>query len=613
MSQNWIKGTLQDWVWGILVVVSGVCISVYAAFIQSRTLEQVGQARLEQAARVMSEALIRRVNAYTEIAFGLRSLFIVNPATSRRAFEDAVQRLDVEKRYPGVKNIAFTRYVTAAQKQAFERAVRADTSLDALGYPNFAIRPAGDREEYFVADYLWPQSSSKGVHGLDISAQPANLASMRYAMATGLPMASGPFDLIQEVTDKTGVVVRVPVFAEPSNENFLGSVAVTLRLVDLFANMHREGGLNNLHVTLTDVGSLIPGQPVGTPRPLFSTHPAEASEKAFVQMLAVYGRQWKLEAHPGASNLSLSERQAPLLIGLTGSALSMLLGILVGLLGRARLRALDNVAATHALLQSVIEHAPIRVFWKDLDCRYLGCNQLFAKDAGRASPQDIVGKMDTDMAWADQAELYVEDDKAVMASGEARLRFVEPQTTPDGKTLWLETSKVPLRDAGGEVVGILGVYDDITERKRAEAELEAHRDHLEKLVGERTLALTKANAQADAANLAKSTFLANMSHEIRTPLNAIIGMNHLLRRSGATPGQIERLDKIDSAGRHLLSIINDILDLSKIDAGRLQLEHTDFSLVRTAGYRERLRQRVGPHQGPGPRSRKQRRARLDVR
>lgn len=129
------------------------------------------------------------------------------------------------------------------------------------------------------------------------------------------------------------------------------------------------------------------------------------------------------------------------------------------------------MADSKALLLKVIDTVPMRVFWKDCNLRYLGCNMAFAKDAGMSHPSALIGKDDYQMGWCDQAELYRNDDRAVLESGIARISFDEQQTRPDGQTIWLRTSKVPLKNQNNDTIGLLGVYEDVTARKLAEQDL----------------------------------------------------------------------------------------------------------------------------------------------
>lgn len=124
------------------------------------------------------------------------------------------------------------------------------------------------------------------------------------------------------------------------------------------------------------------------------------------------------------------------------------------------------------MLQSVLDTIPVRVFWKNLESNYLGCNRPFALDAGLQSPEEIAGKNDFEMGWVEQAELYRSDDRLVMETGRSKLGYEEIQTTPDGDRIWLRTNKVPLLDAEGRIKGVLGTYEDITKSKQMEEMLE---------------------------------------------------------------------------------------------------------------------------------------------
>jgi PAS domain S-box-containing protein/hemerythrin-like metal-binding protein len=203
------------------------------------------------------------------------------------------------------------------------------------------------------------------------------------------------------------------------------------------------------------------------------------------------------------------------------------------------------------------------------DGRYIDVNQAFLEMTGYRR-EEVIGHTSLELGiWVDPADRQRLVD---ILQRDAKCRNLEARyRTRSGQCNWLLMS-ASLMDVGG-VRMILSISRDITDIKRAQLELEQHRNHLEDLVSLRTRELAQAKEVAEAANRAKSQFLANMSHEIRTPLNGIIGMTHVLRRGAVSALQAEQLDKIDTSADHLLGTINDILDLSKIEAGEILLEH----------------------------------------
>jgi PAS domain S-box-containing protein len=244
-------------------------------------------------------------------------------------------------------------------------------------------------------------------------------------------------------------------------------------------------------------------------------------------------------------------------------------GDVVGLVGSGRditeLKQMQEALAKERdLLQTLLDNSPDHIFFKDRESRFIRTNKAHALSLGLADPQHAVGKTDFDLFPREDAQRFYEEEQEIVKTGRAVVG--REWKVPDRKTggvVWLSEHKIPIRGEGGQVVGLIGVSRDITERKQAEEELR------------------EAKAKAEAATNAKSEFLANMSHEIRTPMNAVIGMSDLLLDTKLDEEQRDYLNGVKQSAEALLALINDILDFSKMEAGKLELETVDFDLRTT--------------------------------
>ena len=225
---------------------------------------------------------------------------------------------------------------------------------------------------------------------------------------------------------------------------------------------------------------------------------------------------------------------------------------------RVRDRTAELAAERH-LLRTLIDNVPDAIYAKDTESRYVLVNQAMAAGVD-TTPAELLGRTVFECYPPEQAQRFFDDDREVMRSGQALIGREEVALDRStGAQRWMLTTKVPLRDDGGRIVGIVGISRDIGELRRVQE-------------------LRIAKERAEAANEGKSRFLANMSHEIRTPMNAILGMSQLALQSGLNDAQARYVNHVQRAAESLMSILNDILDLSKIEAGHLEMECVEFDL-----------------------------------
>ena len=428
---------------------------------------------------------------------------------------------------------------------------------------NTHLRNVGAAPDMVISMMVPLQGNERAI-GLDYRRTPAQFEAAERARVTRQVVLAGPLPLVQ---GGNGLVARLPVYLrEPDGERFWGLVSAVIDSDRLFQSVGaRSTGLSfDLAIRGTD-GLGAAGATFLGSEALFRQQPVLAE-------ITLPQGSWELAAVPHGG----WPKHADTLWAVRGAYALLALLVLGSFVVMSRALQAASLARERAetaqrQVVAVLEGAPDAMLLVDAAGTVVRANPQAERLFG-PSRQRLVGRSLHELATLDDEVLQAaRGPQGLLTLAAAdRSRPLEGQgRRSDGSGFPLEISLSPLLVEDHRLVAV--AMRDVSARKEVEAELERHRSQLEAQVTQRTAQLAAAKEAAEAASVAKTVFLANMSHEIRTPLNAITGMAYLVRHAGVNAGQAHQLDTLEAASRHLLGVINAILDLSKIESGHFEL------------------------------------------
>ncbi|MEO5686660.1 MAG: CHASE domain-containing protein [Burkholderiaceae bacterium] len=591
----------------VAVLVAGLMITLLILLrLRELELERM-HARLDRDTALPGELLQHKLGEALLITQSLGRFVSTSEDLSRQRFAAFVKPLipvDSE-----IATVAWVPLVAADQRALVEQQMSVEQHAPAqifeIGSAHTPIR-AQARDVYYPMRLLEVSRprETRPVLGFDMGSTRARLSTLERARDTGTVAGSEP--IVLAGNQKPGFFAVAPVYrgdtvpatVEARRAALRGFAMVVFQADRVVQAALGERALQGFDFTLVDLDA-----PDST-RTIFlqsSTHFVAShllgSDAQILPVAAAInfgGRHWQATFSPSESYVRTNYSFDYWLVLPSGLLLTMMLASFVRASLSQQRRLQTQVAQRTRLLEqetrraqenaeryrTLFERAPEALIVYDVDAAaWVDANPRASDLTGyplkvllELPPLQIYAAVQPD--GLDTVQSLAQNNERALAGVERTVERLLVRA--DGSQVLCEVRVVRLPDPTRRL--LRGSFIDITERRRAEKELLTHRERLEELVAERTHCLQVVVQQAEAANKAKSTFLANMSHEIRTPMNAIIGLTHLLRRDAPTPAQAERLGKIHGATTHLLSIINDILDISKIEAGKLELEHTDFAL-----------------------------------
>src|SRR5712692_3443828 len=501
-ARHW---TVLPWI----VLAVGIPASILLFTVIRDAVESVARLRFERQASDTHAVIENRLHPYAGILYGLRALFASESQVSRLRFHRYVESLDLKHRYPGFDALNFAEHVRAKDKKGFEEAVRHDTSVNRRGYPEFAIKPPGERPEYFVIVYLEPMAGFEFAFGLDIGANPAQAADpkviaavQRYARDSGKLTASGvPIRVRTGNVQYTGLAMRLAVYrngmpidtVEQRRAAYLGSVGAGFNIDNLMRGVLDEKMLRYMRFVVYDAGPT-PDRPdfpsASGKRLLFDStqlihrSPAQSAaddpSRMFVHVLPIEVAGRIGEIHFSAPKEAVIERVDRLMpsIVLVGGLLSTLLlfGVLHSL-SSSRSRALKLAAQmtkdlreTEERFRRIAENASDLIALLDPQGRRVYVNPAY--DGLFGEHKAMIGSDSFDDVHPEDRERVQQSFFDTVHDGKGRrteFRFL----LPNGEERHIESQASAVFDTYGEVALVVRVSRDVTERRKTYEALHA--------------------------------------------------------------------------------------------------------------------------------------------
>src|SRR6266581_409189 len=501
--QRAFHSTVLPW----LVLAVGIPASFFLFVLIQDSVENVARLRFERETKDANDIIDGRLRSYGDVLYALRALFAGEDPVDRLRFHRFIESLDLKHRYPGFISLNYATYVPAQDKKRFEKAVRRDTSLDPRGYPRFAIKPPGERPEYYAIVYLEPMVGYEFAFGLDLGVNPAaaNPEKIAVAMRSGrdsgnLTSSAQPLRVKRAKEAAIYLAMRLAVYrkgmpvdtVEQRRTAYLGSVGAGFDVESLMREALNEEMLRYMRIRLYDTGSADRRDSDSPPtrQMLFDSEQltkgyatqsaANASDSAFVHMLPIEiaSRIWEFQySAPKEIIMSRLDRLWPSWVLAGGLLSSLLLFAVLYSLSSSRSRALKIAAQmtkdlreTEERFRLIAENASDLIALLDPQGRRVYVNPAY--DVLFGGQKDLVG---TDAFLEIHPEDKDEVEKAffdTVRDGQNRdveFRFL----LPSGEIRWIESHRSAVFDSHGQIAHVVAVARDVTERRQQEEALRA--------------------------------------------------------------------------------------------------------------------------------------------